>query len=83
MNRPQKLPWCPEDEASFQDFTNRVDHSSVVLAVWSGAEGGAARTVRYALEKGRELIVVNPNLFRLTPNDEAKRQELIHPYRRI
>ncbi len=48
-------------------FTNRVDHSSVVLAVWPGAEGGTARTVRYALEKGRELMVVNPNLFRLTP----------------
>lgn len=40
-----------------------VDKSSFVLAVWSGSGGGTAHTVQYALEQGREVILLNPNGF--------------------
>lgn len=40
-----------------------VDQSEFVLAAWTGAGGGTAHTVQYALEQGREVVLVNPRHF--------------------
>ncbi|MGX8698560.1 MAG: SLOG family protein [bacterium] len=37
-----------------------VDHASVLIAVWSGSEGGTAQTVRYAQHRGLEIIRLAP-----------------------
>ena len=50
------------------DRRNRymVDHSQLVIAIWSGAAGGTANTVAYARSLGRQLVVIDP----LNPIDE-------------
>ncbi|MGN0563750.1 MAG: SLOG family protein [Candidatus Heritagella sp.] len=44
------------------DKRNRymVDHSDIVIAVWSGKPSGTGKTVRYALDKGKMVVVINP-----------------------
>lgn len=37
-----------------------VDSSDFVLAVWSGNPSGTGNTVRYAKEKGKRIIIINP-----------------------
>ena len=38
-----------------------VDHASILLAVYNGAyKSGTAMTVRYAKEKGRRIILIDP-----------------------
>lgn len=44
-----------------------VEHSAYVLAVWDGRPGGTAYTVEYARQKGRELLVLDPE--RLCPRE--------------
>ena len=36
-----------------------VDHSSRVIAVFNGTPGGTAKTLQYAKETGKELVVIN------------------------
>jgi len=52
------------------DRRNRymVDQSSYVLAVWTGAAGGTANTVRYALEKGKRILAIDPRDFSVRTN---------------
>ena len=44
------------------DKRNRymVDHSDVVIAVWSGRPSGTGKTVTYALAKGKPVVVIDP-----------------------
>lgn len=37
-----------------------VDSSGFVLAVWNGNPSGTGNTVRYAKEKGKKIIIINP-----------------------
>lgn len=37
-----------------------VDKSDVVLAVWNRETSGTDNTVKYANEKNRKVIVINP-----------------------
>lgn len=38
-----------------------VDHSSVLLSVYNGAQrSGSGATIRCALKKKREVIIINP-----------------------
>lgn len=44
-----------------------VEHSSTLLAVYNGEpRGGTAATVRYAQKLGREVIVIDPAILRVT-----------------
>ena len=44
-----------------------VDHAAYLLAVYNGEwRGGTAATVRYARKLGRGIVVVEPNLLRIT-----------------
>ena len=38
-----------------------VGKSDYVIAVWDGAPSGTRNTVRYAIESGKEVIIINPN----------------------
>ena len=37
-----------------------VDNSDIVIAVWNGKPSGTGSTVRYAHEKGKTIIVIDP-----------------------
>lgn len=37
-----------------------VDHCDVLLAVWDGTAGGTANCVRYAEQKKKEIVQINP-----------------------
>ena len=37
-----------------------VEHSDCVIAVWSGAEGGTANTIRFATKKHLPVTVIDP-----------------------
>lgn len=39
-----------------------VDRSSRVIAVYNGQPGGTANTVKYAQSKGKEIVIINPNI---------------------
>lgn len=44
-----------------------VDHSSVLIAVYDGRKGGGTyRTYRYAKSKGKEIIHIDPRIFKTT-----------------
>ncbi|MDD4493578.1 MAG: SLOG family protein [Eubacteriales bacterium] len=38
-----------------------VDKSDFVIAVWDGTGSGTGNTVRYAKEKGKKVIILDPN----------------------
>ena len=42
-----------------------VDRSSIVLAVWNGNPSGTAITIRYAREKKKKIIIINPATFKM------------------
>ena len=42
-----------------------VDRSSTVLSVWDGKPSGTGSTVRYAREKKRKIIIIDPLTFRI------------------
>ena len=37
-----------------------VDKSLYVFALWDRQNGGTANTIKYALEKERRIIIINP-----------------------
>jgi len=43
-----------------------VDASDTVIAVWDGRPSGTGQTVRYALEQGKTVTVIDPVTFRVT-----------------
>ena|SRR5665647_1963894 len=48
---------------SKMELRNRymVDQSDKIIAVWNGTKGGTYNCVRYAKQKGREIIRLNPD----------------------
>lgn len=42
-----------------------VDKSDYVIAVWNGKPSGTGNTVKYAIEKGKSVIEINPSLFEI------------------
>ncbi len=52
-----------ENDIDYADKRNRciVDKSDIVLAVWDGGKGPTAGITRYAKERGKEIIIINPN----------------------
>lgn len=40
-----------------------VEHSNSVIAVWSGAEGGTANTIRFAIDRHLPVTVLDPTTF--------------------
>jgi uncharacterized phage-like protein YoqJ len=38
-----------------------VDHADYLLAVWTGTNGGTAKTVKYAQERGVTTIIIDPD----------------------
>ncbi len=40
-----------------------VDHADLILAVFSGKPGGTAGTIEYAARLGRDLLLVQPEVF--------------------
>lgn len=47
--------WCFQKRNKYM-----VDKSDVVLAVWNRETSGTGNTVKYANEKNRKVIVINP-----------------------
>ena len=60
-----------------------VEQSGTVLAIWSGGPGGTAQAVRYALQQGRQLFVVNPRVFCMPLSAEEDVSECVQPYRTV
>lgn len=48
-----------------------VDRSAYCLAVYNGQKGGTQYTVRYAQQKGLDLVIINP--------DTLKTEQQPHP----
>ena len=43
-----------------------VDNSSVVIAVWDGTPSGTGKTVQYARDMGKALILIDPKTMRIS-----------------
>lgn len=50
--------WCMQDRNEWM-----VNHAGVVVAVWDGSPGGTGNCVKYAREKQRFIIQIDPNDF--------------------
>ncbi|MGM9641016.1 MAG: SLOG family protein [Faecousia sp.] len=48
-----------------------VDHSDLVIAVWSGKSSGRGKTIRYSLSQGKPVIVIDPVTFEITEKRQA------------
>ena len=50
------------------DKRNRymVDQADVLIAVWDGSPSGTGKTVRYAHQQGKPVIIINPVSLDLT-----------------
>ena len=48
------------------DIKYMVDQSDVVIAVWSGRPSGTGKTVTYALNVGKPVIIIDPISFEVT-----------------
>lgn len=64
---------CTVNYVSREAYTNfcmqhrnewMVDNCDLLIAVWDGTPGGTANCVKYAQEKGKEIVRINPNDFR-------------------
>jgi hypothetical protein len=65
MSKVTTLPGAENDEqAYFNAGAYIVDYSDVLVAIWDERPakgfGGTADVVKYALEKGRRIVVLNP-----------------------
>ena len=38
-----------------------VDHSDAVIAVWNGSKSGTGNTVRYAMSRGKKVLIIDPH----------------------
>ena len=45
-----------------------VDKCLYVLALWDRQNGGTANTIKYALEKERRIIIINPVTMKVSAN---------------
>ena len=57
---PRYLPGC-------MGARNRylVDHSDLLFAVFSGIRGGTSGTIDYAASRGRDILLLRPDNFRV------------------
>ncbi|MGR6836707.1 hypothetical protein [Syntrophomonas erecta] len=49
-----------------------VNHSNFVIAVWDGSFGRTAGTIRYARQKGKKVIIINPVTFKVRRSAPVK-----------
>lgn len=60
-------PWC---------FTARdkwmVEHASMVIAVFNGTRGGTESTIKYAIEQGRQLVLIDDTLRKTEANEHRE-----------
>lgn len=63
VNVSKKVNYRPE----YMQLRNiwMVDSCDLLIAVWDGSDGGTHNCVRYAVEKQREYIQINPQLIKL------------------
>lgn len=45
-----------------------IDKSLYVFALWDRQSGGTANTIKYALEKERRIIIINPVTMKISTN---------------
>jgi uncharacterized phage-like protein YoqJ len=38
-----------------------IDKSDYVIAVWDGSPSGTGNTVRYAKQKNKKILIINPS----------------------
>ena len=70
QRRYRALLNCAEDQVVISDHYTKdcmqirneymVDHSSHMIAVYNGQEGGTKTTIEYAIKKGRNIILLDP-----------------------
>lgn len=41
-----------------------VDRADLVVAVWDGSDGGTANCVKYALDQGKQVVVIDPKEYK-------------------
>jgi len=60
-HRPEVLPFGKNMDSG------NIDEFDLLIAVYNGKEeGGTAYTVNYALDKGKEILIINPNTMEKT-----------------
>lgn len=55
MLQREYTPGCMEKRNRYM-----VDHADYILAVWNGSPSGTGKTVRYAHQQGKPVIIINP-----------------------
>lgn len=55
MLQREYTPDCMEKRNRYM-----VDHADYILAVWNGSPSGTGKTVRYAHQQGKPVIIINP-----------------------
>ena len=55
MLQREYTPDCMENRNRYM-----VDHADYLLAVWNGSPSGTGKTVRYAHQQGKPVIIINP-----------------------
>ena len=55
MLQREYTPDCMENRNRYM-----VDHADYILAVWNGSPSGTGKTVRYAHQQGKPVIIINP-----------------------
>lgn len=43
-----------------------VDAADTVIAVWNGSPSGTGKTVQYATDQGKTIVIINPETFAVT-----------------
>lgn len=54
---------CPEGYASWKMQKRNeymVDRCDILLAIWDGTDGGTSNCIRYAQQKKKEMIIIDP-----------------------
>lgn len=51
VHEGEYTPWCMQKRNEYM-----VDNANVLLAVWDGTSGGTANCIKYAQEKGVEIV---------------------------
>ena len=54
-----------------------VDSSAHMIAVYNGLKGGTQFTVDYAVQKGLDIVILNPNTLERTQPGEKQRSNII------
>lgn len=49
-----------------------VEHASMVIAVFNGTRGGTESTIKYAIEQGRQLVLIDDTLRKTEANEHRE-----------